>query len=128
MFLTAYYIFRAFLLAFHGDHARDPSLPHAHEGPWTMQVPLVVLSALAVVAGLFVFLPAMQHLLAVPSVATSLVGANVPPTYAATDLVLSSASVLLGVAGIAVAFVLWGNGRVYVLAESSPPSRFTASS
>ena len=120
VFLTAYYIFRAFLLAFHGDKPRDGSLPHAHEGPWTMQVPLVVLSVLAVVAGLFVFLPAMQHLLAVPSMATTLVGANVPPTYAVTDLALSAVSVLLGVAGIAVAFVLWGGGRVYVLPESSP--------
>jgi proton-translocating NADH-quinone oxidoreductase chain L len=120
VFLTAYYIFRAFLLAFHGDKPRDETLPHAHEGPWTMQVPLIVLSGLAVVAGLFVFLPAMQHLLSVPSVATALVGANVPPTYAATDLILSALSVLLGVAGIAVAFALWGNGRVFVLAESSP--------
>jgi NADH-quinone oxidoreductase subunit L len=120
VFLTAYYIFRAFLLAFHGERARDPALPHAHEGPWTMQVPLVVLSVLAVVAGLFVFLPAFQHLLEVPTIATTLVGANVPPTYALTDLALSGVSVLLGVVGIAVAFVLWGNGRVFVLPESSP--------
>jgi NADH-quinone oxidoreductase subunit L len=120
VFLTAYYIFRAFLLAFHGDKARDESLPHAHEGPWTMQVPLVVLSILAVVAGAFVFLPAMQHLLSVPTMATALVGANVPPTYAATDLVLSAVSVLLGAAGIAVAYLLWGNGRVFVLPENSP--------
>jgi len=120
VFLTAYYIFRAFFLAFHGEKARDAALPHAHEGPWTMQVPLVVLSVLAFVAGLFVFLPSFQHLLAVPSVATVLVGANVPPAYATTDIVLSLLSIGLGVTGIFVAALLWGNGRVFVLAESSP--------
>ncbi|MGA8664361.1 MAG: NADH-quinone oxidoreductase subunit L [Thermoplasmata archaeon] len=114
VFLTAYYIFRAWFLAFSGDHPRDPTLPHAHEGPWVMQVPLVVLSGLALVAGLFVFLPNFQGLL--------LSGdgvAGIPPVFGATDLILSSISVGLGVAGIGLAYVLWGNGRVFVLPENS---------
>jgi NADH-quinone oxidoreductase subunit L len=114
VFLTAYYIFRAWFLAFSGDHSRDPSLPHGHEGPWVMQVPLVILSALAVGAGLLIFVPGFQSLL--------LSGAGVggiPPVYGTTDLLLSAASVALGVGGIALAWVLWGNGRVYALAESS---------
>ncbi|HTT15027.1 MAG TPA: NADH-quinone oxidoreductase subunit L [Thermoplasmata archaeon] len=115
VFLTAYYIFRAWFLVFSGDRPRDPTLPPAHEGPWVMQVPLVVLSAFAVGAGLFVFLPGFQNLL--------LGGAGVagiPPTYGTTDLILSSVSVLLAVAGIVLAWRLWGNGRVFVLAENSP--------
>ncbi len=120
VFLTAYYIFRAFLLAFHGEKVRDASLPHAHEGPWVMQVPLVVLSAFAVVAGLFVFVPSFANLLAVPTTATLLVGASVPPTYTSVELALSGLSTGLGIAGIAVAFVLWGNGRVFALADTSP--------
>ncbi|MCI4318256.1 MAG: hypothetical protein L3J96_06920, partial [Thermoplasmata archaeon] len=119
-FLTAYYIFRALFLAFHGDRSRDASLPHAHEGPWVMQLPLVVLSALAVVAGLFVFVPSFQHLLSVPTIATALVGANLPPTYAAPDLAISGLSIGLGLAGIGLAYLLWGHGRVYVLPEASP--------
>jgi NADH-quinone oxidoreductase subunit L len=112
VFLTAYYIFRAWYLAFGGDHGRDPGLPHAHEGPWTMQVPLVVLSALAVVAGLFAFVPSFASLLSVGS-------GGIPPTYGTTDLVLSGVSVGLGIAGIGLAALLWGNGRVYVLAPDS---------
>jgi NADH-quinone oxidoreductase subunit L len=110
VFLTAYYIFRAWFLAFSGDRARDPTLPEAHEGPWVMQVPLVILSAFAVVAGLFAF---------VPSFASLLPGTGVPPTFGTTDLVLSSISVGLGACGIGLAWSLWGNGRVYVLPETS---------
>jgi len=115
VFLTAYYIFRAWFLAFSGDHPRDPDLPHAHEGPWVMQVPLILLSALAVGGGLLIFLPNFQSLL--------LSGAGVsgiPPVYGTTDIVLSSVSVALGLGGIALAWRLWGNGRVFVLAETSP--------
>jgi NADH-quinone oxidoreductase subunit L len=114
VFLTAYYIFRAWFLAFSGPTTRDPSLPEAHEGPWVMQVPLLVLSAFAIGAGLFVFLPGFQSLL--------LGGAGVagiPPMYGVTDLLLSTASVGLGAAGIGLAWYLWGNGRVFVLSESS---------
>ena len=114
VFLTAYYIFRAWFLAFSGDHPRDPSLPAAHEGPWVMQVPLVVLSAFAVGAGLFIFLPGFQGLLLHGNGTT-----GVPPAFGTTDLLLSGVSVGLGVAGIALAYLLWGNGRVFTLPESS---------
>jgi NADH-quinone oxidoreductase subunit L len=115
VFLTAYYIFRAWFLAFSGETQRDPTLPAGHEPSWVMQVPLVVLSAFAVGAGLFVFLPNFQSLLLYGAGA-----AGIPPTFGITDLVLSAAGVVLGAAGIALAWSLWGNGRVYVLAESSP--------
>jgi len=114
VFLTAYYIFRAWFLAFSGDHPRDPSLGHAHEGPWTMQVPLVVLSALAVGGGLFIFVPGFQGLLLSGAGAT-----GIPPVYGTTDLLLSGASGALGLGGIALAWMLWGNGRVFGLPESS---------
>ncbi len=114
VFLTAYYIFRAWFLAFSGDRIRDPTLPAAHEGPWVMQVPLVILSAFAVGAGLFVFLPGFQGLL--------LGGAGVagiPPAYGTADVFLSAVSVLLAAGGIGLAALLWGNGRVFSLADSS---------
>jgi NADH-quinone oxidoreductase subunit L len=114
VFLTAYYIFRAWFLAFSGNHPRDPGLAHAHEGPWTMQVPLVLLSALAIGAGLLIFLPGFQSLL------LSGAGASgIPPVYGTTDLLISSASVALGLGGIALAWLLWGNGRIYALPETS---------
>ncbi|MGA8276477.1 MAG: NADH-quinone oxidoreductase subunit L, partial [Thermoplasmata archaeon] len=115
VFLTAYYIFRAWFLAFSGDHLRDSALAHAHEGPWTMQVPLVVLSLLAFGAGLFIFLPNFQSLLLYGAGA-----AGIPPVYGTTDLLLSSVSVALGACGIGLSYHLWGNGRVFVLPETSP--------
>ncbi|MGI0156260.1 MAG: NADH-quinone oxidoreductase subunit 5 family protein, partial [Thermoplasmata archaeon] len=114
VFLTAYYIFRAWFLAFSGERARDATLPTAHEGPWVMQVPLAVLSAFAVVAGLFVFLPGFQSLLISGAGA-----AGIPPVYGTTELLLSAVSVGLGLGGIGLAWSLWGNGRVYALSEAS---------
>jgi NADH-quinone oxidoreductase subunit L len=119
VFLTAYYIFRAWFLAFSGETRRDPTLPAGHEGPWVMQVPLLALSAFAVGAGLFVFWPNFQTLLLSGNGA-----AGIPPAFGTTDLVLSSASVLLGVAGIVLAWSLWGNGKVYALPASSPAQPF----
>jgi NADH-quinone oxidoreductase subunit L len=114
VFLTAYYIFRAWFLAFSGEKPRDESLPHAHEGPWVMTVPLVVLSALALGSGLLIFWPNFQSLLLYGAGS-----AGIPPMYGTTDLVLSSVSIVLAVSGILLAWRLWGNGRVFVLAESS---------
>ena len=114
VFLTAYYIFRAWFLAFSGDHARDPSLPHGHEPPWVMTVPLVILSAFAVGAGALIFVPGFQSLL------LSGAGASgIPPVYGTTDLLLSAVSVALGFGGITLAWRLWGNGRVYALPATS---------
>jgi NADH-quinone oxidoreductase subunit L len=54
-FLTAFYTFRLLFLAFSGSPRMSKEvLHHAHESPWVMTVPLVVLSLLTVVAG-FVF-------------------------------------------------------------------------
>jgi NADH-quinone oxidoreductase subunit L len=114
VFLTAYYIFRAWFLAFSGDRVRDESLPHAHEGPWVMTVPLVALSALALGSGLLIFWPSFQGLLLNGAGTT-----GIPPVYGTTDLLLSTVSVLLAVGGIALAWALWGNGKVYALAPTS---------
>jgi NADH-quinone oxidoreductase subunit L len=110
VFLTGYYIFRAWFLAFSGSAPRDRSLPAAHEPPWVMRAPLLILSAFAVVAGFFPFFPAFAHLLP---------GANVPPAFSLADLGLTGVSVALGIGGVLTAYLLWGNGRVYTLASDS---------
>ncbi len=114
VFLTGYYIFRAWFLAFSGE-PRDPSLHAGHEGPWEMTVPLVILSALAVVAGLFVYLPGFQALL--------LHGggvAGIPPVYGTTQLLLSAVGVSLAGGGILVAWALWGSGRIVPTPSAAP--------
>jgi len=115
VFLTAYYIFRAWFLTFSGDRPRDATLPAAHEGPWVMQVPLVVLSGLAIGGALLVFVPSFASLLHVPAG-----GGGVPPVFSTADALVSAVSVGLGVAGFGLAYVLWGNGRVFALPASSP--------
>ena len=48
--VTAFYMTRLMLMTFFGQKRWQPGV-HPHESPWTMTVPLVVLGALSVVAG-----------------------------------------------------------------------------
>ncbi len=114
VFLTAYYIFRAFFLAFGGPAPRDPALPEAHEGPWVMRLPLIVLSALALGAGWLAFYPPFASLLA---------GGGVPPSFSATDLALSAVSFGLVLGGIGLAYALFGNGRMVEVPAGSAADR-----
>jgi NADH-quinone oxidoreductase subunit L len=51
-FLTAFYSWRLIILTFHGTPRADHhTMEHVHESPWTMLVPLLVLSVGAVFAG-----------------------------------------------------------------------------
>ncbi len=67
-FMTAFYMFRAIFLTFHGEYKGgepvdhhdedshfhgDPA--HPHESPWVMTLPLIVLSVPAIVAGWFAY-------------------------------------------------------------------------
>ena len=49
--MTACYMFRLYFKVFHGEPKNEKAYSHAHESPWTMALPLVVLAVLAVVAG-----------------------------------------------------------------------------
>ncbi len=56
VFLTAFYMFRAIFMTFHGEYrggATDDGKDHSHihESPWIMVSPLVFLAFLAVIAG-----------------------------------------------------------------------------
>jgi NADH-quinone oxidoreductase subunit L len=46
-FMTAFYTMRQITLTFLGE-ARTEEAEHAHETPWTMTVPLIVLSVFAI--------------------------------------------------------------------------------
>jgi NADH-quinone oxidoreductase subunit L len=53
-FMTAFYISRVMFMTFHGEpHADEETMHHAHESPWVMRIPLLVL---AVGAALFGYL------------------------------------------------------------------------
>ena len=54
--MTAFYMFRIYFLIFHWkEHEVHEGHAHPHEGPWTMSLPLIALSAISVVCGLVPF-------------------------------------------------------------------------
>ncbi|MBU8547073.1 MULTISPECIES: NADH-quinone oxidoreductase subunit L [Roseomonadaceae] len=55
-FLTAFYSWRLIILTFHGAPRADHhTMEHVHESPWTMMVPLLALSAGAVMTGYYFY-------------------------------------------------------------------------
>ncbi len=53
--ITALYMTRVVLLTFFGKAKDHHAHEHAHESPWAMSAPLIVLAALAVISGFVVF-------------------------------------------------------------------------
>jgi NADH-quinone oxidoreductase subunit L len=52
-FMTAFYSWRLLLMTFHGaPHADEETMHHAHESPWVMLIPLIVLAIGAAIAGM----------------------------------------------------------------------------
>lgn len=58
--MTATYMGRLFVVAFLGS-ARSEAAGHAHESPWVMWLPLVILSVFAVGGGYMVLYPGVLH-------------------------------------------------------------------
>lgn len=52
-FMTAFYMARLLFVAFMGQPAHQEAYDHAHEVGWFMRVPLIVLSVLSVVSGIW---------------------------------------------------------------------------
>lgn len=51
-FMTAFYIARVMFMTFHGEpRAGDEAMHHAHEAPWVMLIPLIVLAVGAAALG-----------------------------------------------------------------------------
>jgi NADH-quinone oxidoreductase subunit L len=121
---TAFYMWRLYFLVF-GSDARSEPARTAHESPPSMTVPLIVLAAGAFAAGIF-GLPHFEHLSLPhwlahwlePSVTATWTAVPAPPTPEpieghASDLtiaVLMVVASLVGIAGIAGAWLFYGRG------------------
>ena len=111
--LTAFYMFRLYILCFRGpSRLSHEAEHHVHESPRSMIIPLVVLAALTVVGG-WIGLPmqAGGHVLErwlkpVFEGGASEAVAHAPLSHA-TEMLLIAISVAAGLAGIAVAFRLY---------------------
>jgi len=115
-FLTGLYTFRLWFLVFPGEpspfvreHYHDH---HGREGAWTMLVPVGILAVLATVGGWIQFPPHWEpitHWLA--PVAPSLADAVPSSTQ---ETVTSIVTVLVGLAGIAVAWAVYSERRIAI--------------
>ncbi len=116
--LTAFYTFRAYFLTFWGqERIPHEAHGHAHESPAVMVVPLVVLAAGALLAGIIVdpLTHGFGHFLErSPSIANAHAGylarTNMTETAHAFSWTVAGLSSLLALGGIAAAFLLYRNG------------------
>jgi NADH-quinone oxidoreductase subunit L len=101
-FMTAFYTFRLLFLAFSGAPrmAKDV-LHHAHESPWVMTAPLLVLALLTFVAGFALGLPTEESNIA------RLLGPVFEPHEAGHSLVVIALSVIVFTAGLALAYYMY---------------------
>jgi NADH-quinone oxidoreductase subunit L len=122
---TAFYMWRLYFLVFGGEE-RTTEAKHAHESPWTMTVPLIVLAIFATVIG-FIGLPHLEHT-HLPGVFHALASWLEPSTTPAwympgatglpihgevhdgTTMLLMGIALMIGVVGIVIAWMLYSHG------------------
>ncbi|MGH2933739.1 MAG: NADH-quinone oxidoreductase subunit L, partial [Gaiellaceae bacterium] len=115
-FLTGLYTFRLYFIVFPGEpsgfvrehhHADD-----GKEGPLTMLVPVGALTVLAVVGGWIQFSPFWHPLTNWLAPAAATLGVAEPTNT--QEAISSVAAVLLGLAGVWVAYAIYGRGELAV--------------
>ena len=115
VFLTAFYMFRLWFVTFTGE-PRSEEAGRAHESPWVMLGPLVLLAGLAVVAG------ALKY--AVPGTGRGfgevLTGGHGGEHVSQVAMVLSIVAALGGIA------LAWGAYRAKLVSSSAFNRRFPA--
>jgi NADH-quinone oxidoreductase subunit L len=108
-FLTGLYTFRLYFIVFGPGEARAE---HHGEGPRTMLLPVGVLSVLALVGGWIQFAPFWTPVTHWLEPAARTLGVAEPTD--AQEAIASILAVALGLAGIAVAYLIYAKGRVAV--------------
>ena len=119
-FFTAFYMWRATALTFHGKERFDKDHVHPHESPKTMTIPLIVLAVLSAVGG-FLGVP---HVLGHPLHIPNLIEEWLSPIFAGgvallpvhdgdhtqLEFMLMGSSIVLAIAGIMFARNLYAGG------------------
>jgi len=111
--LTAFYMTRQWVMVFMGEPRWDDGV-HPHESPRVMTIPLVILAVLSVVGGLVntPFRLGLEHFLHPAFEGIDLAH---PSEEMSVFAILAAVSVLAGVAGIAVGYLVYNR----------PPARWT---
>ena len=109
-FMTAFYISRVMFMTFHGEpRADEETMHHAHESPWVMRIPLIVL---AIGAAFFGWL-GYGHFVGADSVGFWKTAILVLPGHDALaraediPLVIAYLPLVCGIAGIAMAYLFY---------------------
>jgi len=115
-FLTGLYTFRLYFIVFPGEpsgYVREHHhMHHGHEGPRTMLLPVGVLAVLATIGGWIQFSPFWHPLTNWLDPVAATLGVAEPKNW--EELVSSILAVALGLAGMGVAWAMYGRGRVAV--------------
>jgi NADH-quinone oxidoreductase subunit L len=115
-FLTGLYTFRLWFLVFPGEPSESVrEHHHAHHGreaPWTMLLPVGVLALLATVGGWLQWAPKWHPFTTWLEPAARTLAVAEPTSR--QEYFTSAATVLAGLAGIAVAWAVYAGGRVEV--------------
>jgi NADH-quinone oxidoreductase subunit L len=120
--LTAFYMFRLYVLTFRGSsRLTHEAEHHLHESPMVMVAPLVVLAALSVVGG-FVGLPFQEggHALERWLEPVFAGGEHVPHLGAGAEWGLIVLSVVVALVGIGLAFRTYAKAAGEPIAEKAP--------
>lgn len=109
--LTAIYTTRLVLLTFFGEPKDQHAYDHAHESPPVMTVPLILLAALATVAGLFVYQDVGQAFGFVGGIGEVVIAHGEPHVFE-LDVPFAAGATATALAGIAIGFMYWwGDAR-----------------
>ena len=118
--LTAIYTTRLVLLTFFGAPRDHHAYEHAHESPWLMAGPLVVLAVLATVSGFFIF-HGVGVALGFPGGIGELIFEHEPEVFQ-MDVLFAAGAVASAVAGIGIGCIYWwGNAERARSARSWAP-------
>jgi NADH-quinone oxidoreductase subunit L len=111
-FLTGLYTFRLYFIVFTGEPKAEPHLHDGREGPLTMLVPVGVLTVLAVIGGWIQFSPFWHPLTNWLEPVAATLGVAEPSNW--QEALSSVLAVALGLAGMGVAWAVYGTGRLAV--------------
>lgn len=98
--LTSLYMGRLFVIAFLGK-PKSEAAEHAHESPWTIVLPLLVLAVCSVTGG---------YAVAYPEVLQAIIRDWVPHPHGADHTLMVAISAVASLAGLGLAFLLYGAG------------------
>jgi len=126
-FMTAFYMFRLFFVAFRGSfRGTEEQRHHLHESPNSMTTPLIVLALLSAIGG-FIGFPEVFHLphrlnefLSPIFENSRLVNSSFGTVHVShnVELILMGSSVLVAVVAIALAYMVFGNGKNVPVADN----------